>query len=51
MIDVDANLRSDPPNWRLHPKWLGNAKFIEYMEWQIDLYLDMNTSETSASTR
>lgn len=48
---MDANLRSDPPNWRLHPKWLGNSKFIEYMEQQIDLYFDMNTSETSASTR
>lgn len=51
LIYMDANLRSDPPNWRLHPKWLGNSKFIEYMEQQIDLYFDMNTSETSASTR
>lgn len=41
----------DTPSCRLHLKWLGNTKFIAYIEQQIDLYFNINTSETSASTR
>lgn len=48
---TDTKLVSDPPKWRLQPGWLTDPTFIDFLDKQIDMYFECNTSQTSASIR
>ena len=37
--------------WRLHPKWLHDTNFLEFVGTNIDEFFKINTNETSASVR
>jgi len=37
------------PRWRLHPRWLSDSNFLQFLGAQIDL--STNTDETSATVR
>lgn len=40
-----------PYGWRLHPRWLHDTKFMDFVGASIDEYFTANTSETTASVR
>ena len=48
---VDNNLVNSPPRWRFHIKWLQDPAFIDYIGKQIDMFFEINTTQTSACTR
>lgn len=47
----DPRLLSNPPKWRFHPKWLLDGKLCNYITQQIEMYFDINTTQTSACIR
>ena len=51
LVYVDPGLRRDPPKWKFQPKWLQDPVLMEFLDKQIDLYFQVNTTETSACTR
>lgn len=51
LIYKDTKLVSDPPRWRFQPGWLMDPTFIDFLDKQINLYFECNTSQTSASIR
>ncbi len=48
---IDPKLLGNPPKWRFHPKWLLDDQFNKQIKQQIDMYFDINTTQTSASIR
>lgn len=47
----DTQLPKRSTRWRLHPRWLQDPDFIEYVGTHIDNYFTTNTDQTSASIR
>lgn len=47
----DNKLVNSPPRWRFHTKWLQDSVFIDFIGRQIDLFFELNTTQTSASIR
>lgn len=41
----------NPPSWRLQVKWLQDPDFVKYVGTKIDSYFELNTDQTTASTR
>lgn len=39
------------PRWRLHPRWLSDSNFLQFLGAQIELFFTTNTDETSAFVR
>lgn len=48
---IDPKLLGNPPKWRFNPKWLLDDQFNKHILQQIDMYFDINTTQTSASIR
>lgn len=48
---TDKRMVNNPPKWRLQAGWLQDPSFVEFLGKQIDLYFEINTSETSACIR
>jgi len=47
----DPRLLSNLPKWRFHPKWLLEEKLCDYVTRQIEVYFDINTTQTSVCIR
>lgn len=41
----------NPPSWRLQVRWLQDPEVVKYVGTKIDSYFELNTFQTSASTR
>lgn len=41
----------NPPSWRLQVRWLQDPDFVKHVGTKIDSYFELNTDQTSASTR
>ncbi len=50
-IYSDSRLVKSPPRWHFHIKWQQDAAFIEFVGIQIDMFFELNTTQTSASTK
>lgn len=48
---IDPKFLGNPPKWRFNPKWLLDDQFNKHITQQIDMYFDINTTQTSASIR
>lgn len=46
-----SKIITGPRRWRLHPRWLHDSKFIEFIDIYIDLFFKTNLKETFASVR
>lgn len=44
-------LQQTPPNWRMQVRWLKNPEFVKYAEDKIDVYFQINTTQTNACIR
>lgn len=51
LVYQDSKLVKDARIWRCKQKWLADPGFASFLDEQISLYLETNTTETSASTR
>lgn len=48
LVYMDDKLTKDRPRWRFQHKWLQDEDFVKYIENQIDMFFEINTTQTSA---
>lgn len=48
---VEPKLIRKSPKWRFQLKWMQDSKFLKFLGEQIDNYFELNTTQTSATTR
>lgn len=51
LVYQDSKLVKDARIWRCKQKWLADSGFVSFLDEQISLYFETNTTETSASMR
>lgn len=51
LVYTDNRLTKDPPRWRFQHKWLQDEDFVKYIASQIDMFFEINTTQTCACTK